>query len=89
MATLSKTALVRDIAASLGFSQTAVNDVIQSLTDLVQEKTADGETVSLAGFGRFSMRERAARQARNPRTGETIDVPATRVLTFKPSKSKD
>ena len=61
----------------------AVDAVIQSITDTM----AKGDSVSLVGFGTFMIRERAARQGRNPRTNQPIDIPAGKVPAFKAGKA--
>ncbi len=52
----------------------------------VSDALAKGEKVDLRGFGNFVMREKAARQGRNPKTGETIEISARKAVAFKPSK---
>lgn len=63
-----------------------VEQVVDIFFDEIAERLADGGRVELRGFGAFSTREREARQGRNPRTGETVEVPAKRVPYFKPGK---
>ena len=63
-------------------SEEAVEIVVATITNSLK----NGEEVSISGLGIFSAKERAARQARNPRTGETIQVPAMRVPKFKAAK---
>lgn len=69
-------------SVSTGDAEAAVNAVLGTITDAL----ARGETVSIAGFGTFSVTERAARQGRNPRTGEAISIAASRVPLFKAGK---
>ncbi|TNE57892.1 MAG: integration host factor subunit beta [Sphingomonadales bacterium] len=63
-----------------------VEQVVDIFFDEIAERLSDGGRVELRGFGAFSTRERDARQGRNPRTGETVAVPAKRVPYFKPGK---
>ena len=63
-----------------------VEQVVDIFFDEIAERLADGGRVELRGFGAFSTREREARQGRNPRTGETVEVPAKRVPYFQPGK---
>jgi DNA-binding protein HU-beta len=63
-----------------------VSEVIDAFTDTVQQTVADGTDVNLTGFGRFTYIERAARTGRNPQTGATINIPASRQPSFKPGK---
>ena len=64
-------------------SETALNAILDSITDAIKS----GENVSLVGFGVFGVKDRAARIGRNPKTKEEIEIPATRVPTFKAGKS--
>ena len=63
-------------------AEAAVNSALNAITNALKE----GDKVALVGFGTFEVRERAAKTARNPRTGETIDVPACKVPAFKAGK---
>lgn len=63
-----------------------IEQVVDIFFDEVSERLAEGGRVELRGFGAFSTREREARQGRNPRTGESVEVPAKRVPYFKPGK---
>ena len=63
-----------------------VEQVVDIFFDEITERLVEGGRVELRGFGAFSTREREARVGRNPRTGESVDVPAKRVLYFKPGK---
>lgn len=63
-----------------------IEKVVEVFFDSISERLAEGGRVELRGFGAFSTREREARQGRNPRTGEPVDVPAKRVPYFKPGK---
>lgn len=86
MAVTGKSDLVKSIATRLGFAQTAVTQVLDELTAQITARTAEGETVNLAGFGRFEQKVRAARTGRNVATGEAIQIPETRRLNFRPAK---
>ena len=63
-----------------------IEQVVDIFFEEITKRLAEGGRVELRGFGAFSTRERKARQGRNPRTGETVDVPAKRVPYFKPGK---
>jgi len=63
-----------------------VEQVVDIFFDEIAKRLAEGGRVELRGFGAFSTRERNARSGRNPRTGETVEVPAKRVPYFKPGK---
>jgi len=68
---------------SKGDAETAVNNVLDSLTDALTK----GDQVTLVGFGTFLVRARKARDGRNPQTGETIKIPASNTPAFKPGKA--
>jgi integration host factor subunit beta len=63
-----------------------IERVVEVFFDEIGKRLADGGRVELRGFGAFSTRERDPRKGRNPRTGETVDVPGKRVPYFKPGK---
>ena len=83
---MNKAELIEAVAASGDLSKAdatrAVEGVLSNITDALKR----GEQVSLVGFGTFSVKHRDARQGRNPRTGETIQIPATKVPGFKAGK---
>jgi len=61
--------------------------MIETLTNAIAEAARAGDEVSLPGFGKFKVRDREAREARNPQTGKTVQVPAQRKLAFLPAKA--
>ena len=69
-----------------GLKSEEIEQVVDIFFDEIAQRLAEGGRVELRGFGAFSTRERAARTGRNPRTGETVDVPAKRVPYFRPGK---
>ena len=81
---MNKNELIESIATATGESKRTVNDVVNATIDQIQSQVKKGERVSLPGFGTFERRNRSARTARNPRTGEEIKVAATKVPAFKP-----
>jgi integration host factor subunit beta len=76
-------ALAKDNA---GLRAEEIERVADVFFDEIAQRLADGGRVELRGFGAFSTREREPRKGRNPRTGETVDVPGKRVPYFKPGK---
>lgn len=84
---MNKSELVDAVASatssSKGDAQASVDAVINAITDALKK----GDKVSLTGFGTFEVRDRAARTARNPQTGETIQVKASKAPAFKAGKS--
>ena len=87
MARMNKSDIVDSIAESSSLTKVQVTEVVDGLLEKITGSLKDGDTVSFAGFGIFSVTDRAARTARNPRTGEAIDVPACKAPKFKPGKS--
>lgn len=79
---MNKTDLVNAVAAK-GFSKKDADAAVKAVLDSITEALKNGEKVQLIGFGTFEVRERAEKEARNPRTGETIKVAATKVPAFK------
>ena len=87
---VNKTELVAQIVADTELSQANAASVIDAMLNSIQNALKAGDTVSLIGFGSFSVTDRAARKGRNPATGEEIQIAASRVPTFKAgSKLKD
>ncbi|MCR4419074.1 MAG: HU family DNA-binding protein [Clostridia bacterium] len=84
---MNKMDLVNSVAEKTEMTKKDAEKVINAVFDSIGEALASGEKVQLVGFGTFEVRERAARTGRNPRTGQEISIPATRVPTFKPGKT--
>ena len=80
---MNKTELVAAIAAKTELSKKNAEKALAAVLDTVAETLAAGEKVQLVGFGTFEIREREARTAKNPRTGEPVEVAASRVPAFK------
>ncbi|PWG65275.1 HU family DNA-binding protein [Spiribacter halobius] len=70
-----------------GVTRKTVSEVVDALFDTIQDTVADGTDVSITGFGRFTRSERAARTGRNPQTGESIRIAASKVPAFRPGKA--
>ena len=84
---MNKTELIDAMADAAEISKAAAGKALDGLVDAVVAALKKGEPVSLVGFGTFSVRERAARSGRNPKTGETITIAASRVASFKAGKA--
>jgi DNA-binding protein HU-beta len=80
---MNKTELVAAVAAKTEMSKKNAEKAVAAVLETVAETLAAGEKVQLVGFGTFEIREREARTAKNPRTGETVEVAASRVPGFK------
>lgn len=75
--------LSKAVADRTDLSAAEARAVVGAVLDEIVAQVAAGETVTLAGFGTFEARDRAARDGRSPRTGETVHIPATRVPAFR------
>lgn len=84
---MNKSNLVEVMAEAADISKSAAGRALDGLTDAVAVALKEGDTVSVIGFGTFSVKERAARTGRNPQTGETIEIAASKVPTFKAGKA--
>ncbi|MCK4772908.1 MAG: integration host factor subunit beta [Candidatus Latescibacteria bacterium] len=83
---MTKADIVENIAERTGLTKTDTALVVEGMIETLKEAMISGETVEIRGFGTFKIKERAARRARNPRTGEPVDIPTKFVPTFKPSR---
>ena len=81
---MNKSDLIDALAASSGESKAAAGRVLEAFLETVAAQLVQGESVTLVGFGSFSVSKRAAREGRNPRSGETIEIKASRVVKFSP-----
>jgi DNA-binding protein HU-beta len=81
---MNKRELVQQVAGRAGLSSGQAAGAVEAALAAIESELAAGGEVAITGFGRFSVAERAARQARNPRTGEPIEVPSGRAPRFSP-----
>jgi DNA-binding protein HU-beta len=84
---VNKSELIEAIAASADIPKAAASRALDAMVDTVTDSLKKGDTVSLVGFGTFSVKERAARTGRNPQTGQPIEISAAKVPTFKAGKA--
>jgi DNA-binding protein HU-beta len=84
---VNKSELISHIAYEADISKAAAARALESLQDAVRKCLKKGETVSMVGFGSFSVNKRAGRMGRNPRTGLSIKIKAAKVPKFKPGKA--
>ena len=80
---MNKTELITAVAEKAGLTKKDVEKAVNALLDTVKEEVAAGKKVQLIGFGTFEVRARAAKEGRNPKTGETIKIAAAKVPAFK------
>ncbi|MCC8022874.1 MAG: HU family DNA-binding protein [Clostridiales bacterium] len=84
---MNKTELVAAVAEKAELSKKDADTAVSAVIDAVTEALTKGEKVQLVGFGTFEVKDRAARQGLNPRTKETITIPASKAPTFKAGKA--
>ncbi len=84
---MNKSELIEAVADSADLSKASASRAVDAVLESVTDALRDGDQVTLVGFGTFSVRDRAARTGRNPRTGESIEIPASKVPGFKPGKA--
>ena len=84
---MNKTELIAAIAEQTGLSKKDAEAALNAFTDIVGDTLKKGGKVQLVGFGTFEVSERSARSGRNPQTGETIEIQASKAPKFKPMKS--
>ena len=87
MPNVNKSGLVDRVHQALGGTKVDAEKAVDTIVETIISTLKDGSEVSIAGLGIFSTKMRAARQARNPRTGEPIQVPAMRVAKFRVAKA--
>jgi DNA-binding protein HU-beta len=84
---MNKAELIAAVAEKSEISKAKAGEVLDALLETITDNVAWGGAVQLMGFGTFSTSKRAARVGRNPATGEAIEVPAKKVVKFKPGKT--
>ncbi|WP_406699207.1 HU family DNA-binding protein [Singulisphaera sp. Ch08] len=86
---MTKKEIVRMISEEMGLTQLQTKDIVQrTLDEITRTLVAEGR-IELRNFGVFEIKRHAPRKARNPRTGEKVDIPAKNVVTFKPGKEME
>ena len=84
---MNKTELVAAIANNAEISKKDAEKALKAVVDVITDELKKGEKVQLVGFGTFEVSERAAREGRNPRTNETMSIPACKAPNFKAGKA--
>ena len=84
---MNKRELVAAVAEQADISKKDAEKALKAFVDVVTEEMKKGEKVQLVGFGNFEVSERPAREGRNPRTGETMTIAASKTPKFKPGKA--
>jgi len=84
---MNKSELIEAIAQAADVPKAQASRVLDAMASVVGDALAEGKQVSMVGFGTFMVRERPARSGRNPRTGETIQIAASKTPSFKAGKA--
>ena len=84
---MNKTELINAVAKNAELSRKDADKAVNAAFEAITAALKAGEKVSVVGFGGFEIKERAARTARNPRTGEEIEIAASKAVSFKPGKA--
>ncbi|MCI8550351.1 MAG: HU family DNA-binding protein [Lachnospiraceae bacterium] len=84
---MNKTELIAAVAEEAALSKKDAEKAVSAFIDVISEQLVKGERVQLVGFGTFEVSERAAREGRNPRTGETMKIEASKMPRFKVGKA--
>jgi len=83
---MNKGELIASVAKKTGLKSTEAAHAVEAIFEAMTKALKTGDEVRLIGFGTFAVAERAAREGRNPRTGETLKIPATKVVKFRVGK---
>ena len=86
---MTKKEIVRTISEEIGLTQLKTKEIVQKTFDAIVETLVTEGRIELRNFGVFEVKKRAARKARNPKTGDKVDVPEKYVVTFKPGKEME
>ncbi|MEE4378642.1 MAG: HU family DNA-binding protein [Candidatus Competibacteraceae bacterium] len=84
---MNKSELIESVADSADLSKAAAGKAVDAVLEAITGALKDGDQVALIGFGTFSVRDRAARTGRDPRTGNPIEINATKIPAFKAGKA--
>lgn len=83
---MNKGQLIDVIAKETGYGVNTVEKIVSEMHEVISETLEKGDSVRIPGFGTFSSKKKDARKGRNPKTGQTLDIPAKVVAKFKPAK---
>jgi integration host factor subunit alpha len=83
---MTKADIVEALYEKVGFSKKEAADLVELVFDQIKSTLAKGEKIKISGFGNFVVRDKRSRIGRNPQTGQSIEISARRVLTFRPSQ---
>src|SRR3954469_3297381 len=83
---MTKADIVEALYEKVGFSKKEAADLVELVFDTIKQTLSQGQKIKISGFGNFVVREKRPRVGRNPQTGQSIEISARRVLTFRPSQ---
>ena len=83
---MTRAELVVNVAEKSGLDRKSTDKVVVAVFETIKQALIEGDKVQIIGFGTFENRERSARTGRNPRTGEPIDIPSSKLPSFKAGK---
>lgn len=86
---MTKKEIVKTISDEIGLTQLQTKEIVQKTFDAIVDAIVNERRIELRNFGVFEVKKRAARRARNPKTGEQVPVPAKYVVTFRPGKEME
>jgi len=86
---VTKKEIVKTISEEIGMTQLKTKEIVQKTFNAIVDTLVEERRIELRNFGVFEVKKRAARKARNPRTGQRVDVPQKFVITFKPGKEME
>lgn len=84
---MNKTELIKKVAEVTGVTKKDTEKVVNGVLETIQDVLESEDSVAILGFGTFLVRQREAREGRNPKTGEPIMIPASKVVVFRPGKT--
>ncbi len=83
---MTKVEIIEQVYTKVGFSKKESSDIVEMIFNTMKETLEKGEKIKISGFGNFVVRQKRPRVGRNPQTGESIEISARKVLTFRPSQ---
>jgi integration host factor subunit alpha len=83
---MTKADLIETVSGTCGFSKKESAGLVECVFSLAKECLQSGEDLKISGFGKFEVKQKKSRRGRNPHTGETLEISARRILSFKPSQ---
>lgn len=83
---MTKADIVEALYEKVGFSKKEAADLVELVFDTIKGTLSQGQKIKISGFGNFVIRDKRSRIGRNPQTGQSIEISARRVLTFRPSQ---